>query len=163
MSDTPWDEDHDEIDGIEDDSGIGAFDAFIVAEEADISTDPWPAMRATDDDSGTTTVTFTASNPTETVVVTALLDGKILRVELAPEVVAMTEEELSREIVVIANLARLQAQAALHTIVAAMMRRTGLDPAATRSFIEHDLHLPSPELVKRHRAEIFAARLRDGE
>lgn len=157
MRDTPWDsEDYELAAG---DSGIDAFDAFMVGEEADPDVGLHASFAPTKDgDDCLTTVTFTAGNPANTVIVTALMDGKILKIELAPQVTAMTEAELGREIAFIAKLARMQAHAAQHCVIAAMLNRMGHDPAATRSFIERDLQLPSPEWVKHYRAQVLAAR-----
>ncbi|MHA3018750.1 hypothetical protein ACXPWS_00590 [Mycobacterium sp. BMJ-28] len=157
MPDTDWDDD-DEIYSPGENSGISAFDMFIPDEHSYGDMESWPLPESSGEDNDVLTVTFSASNPTETVVVTALMDGKILKVDLAPQVVVMTETELSQEIVLLANLARMQAQAAQHALIAAMMHRAGLDPAATRSFIERDLHLPSPATARKRRAEILADR-----
>lgn len=108
------------------------------------------------------TVLFTATNPEGTVSVTALMNGQILRVSLSSAVVTMTESALTHEILVVASMARLQALAGQHAIIAALMRRLGRDPAATRSFLERNLGLPAPGSVNEARAKVYAGRY-DGE
>jgi hypothetical protein len=104
------------------------------------------------------TLLFTATNPGGTVSVTALMGGQILRVSLCPSTTAMTEVLLAEEISLLASMARLQALAGQHAIIAALLGRLGRDPAAIRSFLERDLGLPSPEAMNETRADVFAAR-----
>jgi hypothetical protein len=101
---------------------------------------------------------FTVSNPPGTVSVTALIDGRVARIELEPQVVRMTERELGEEILLIAQLAIQNARAGQHVIAAGLMRRLGLDPVTARSFLEHELRLPCAETVLAEKAEIFATR-----
>lgn len=161
----PWDED--DADGNDEScfsgeySALEAFEAFLPPSEGDDTS--WPMAAIGDGDNCIPTITFTATNPLQTVIVTALMDGRILHIDLAPQVTAMSETELAKEIMLVAEMARMQAQAAQHAVIAAMMNRTGLDPAATRNFIERDLHLPSPEAVKAHRTQFFAERHIAGE
>jgi hypothetical protein len=70
----------------------------------------------------------------------------------------MTEAELAEEIRAIATLARQQAQAGQHALIARLMQELGRDPASTRSFLERELGLPSPDTVRAERANVFAAR-----
>ena len=104
------------------------------------------------------TLVVTAANPSVSVLVTALIDGRPLSVELAPSVATMTEAELADEIMVMATTARMQALAAQHGIIAQYMTYLGSDPVGTRSFLEHDLGLPSPQSALRDKAELFASR-----
>ena len=89
---------------------------------------------------------------------TALLDGRILRVDLDPHVETLTESQLAEEISIIANLARQQARAAQHAVVLEFMHKLGHDGVATSGFLEHELDLPSPQTVHRKRQEVFASR-----
>jgi hypothetical protein len=158
--DSPWD-DEEPIE-VGDDSVLDAFDEYIPAEEPDDAADPWDTPEPpTRDDDTVTTVLFTAANPDGTVSVTALMGGQILRVDLSPQVTRMTESELAEEVTVIAGLARRQAQAGQHVLIALIMRQQGHDPASTQSFLERDLGLPSPSTVNAQRASIFAARYAD--
>lgn len=113
------------------------------------------------DDDTVRTLLFTAVNPAGTVAVTTLLNGRVFNVELDPCIASMTEQELGEEISLIAAMARQQARAAQHALVARFMGDLGHDRVATRSFLEHDLGLPSPETVIEQRAALFASRYRD--
>ncbi|OKH67917.1 hypothetical protein EB72_02220 [Mycobacterium sp. SWH-M1] len=103
-----------------------------------------------------TTVLFTASNPENTVSAVALMSGLVVRVILSPDVVTMTERELSDEIRAVTTMARLQALAGQHVVIANLMQSLGQDGAATESFLHRELHLPAPELVEQRRAVMFA-------
>lgn len=115
-----------------------------------------PAVDDSADEIDFTTILFTARNPEETVSAVALMSGRIIRIELGPQVVAMSEAELCAEIAAVAELARLQALAAQHVIIAELMQRRGQDRAATRSFLYRELNLPTPEAVEDRRAALFA-------
>ncbi|QRZ06742.1 YbaB/EbfC family DNA-binding protein [Mycolicibacterium austroafricanum] len=104
------------------------------------------------------TLLFTATNPPGTVSATALIDGRILRVDLSPGVAAFTAQELSDEIALITSLARAQASAAQHVLITEFMARLGHDRVSTRGILEFEIGLPSPESVRKRRAESFAAR-----
>ncbi|MBJ7341429.1 MAG: hypothetical protein JHC64_27275 [Mycolicibacterium sp.] len=104
---------------------------------------------------------MTVSNPADTVSATALLNGRIMTVDLARAVTSWSEAHLAEEIVVIATLARKQALAAQHSFTAAFMQQLGHDPAATRGLLERELGLPSPSDVLAEKAHIFATRYQD--
>lgn len=99
-----------------------------------------------------------ASNTAATVTATALTGGQILRVELASQVVKMTEHELAEEILGVSAMVRQQGAAARHAIIAEVMRLLGHDPSATRSFLERNLGLPKPDTVLTTKAAEFAKR-----
>lgn len=148
---SPWDDDAaDDYEILEEQS---IFDAFPAWSASDYSEPPVPS----DMEDGVVTAVFTATNPAGTVSVTALMNGRVLRVDLEPAVSRMTEGELAREIALIARLATRQALAGQHLVIAALMRRLGQDPAETRSFLERQLSLPTPDTVMAERAELFAA------
>jgi hypothetical protein len=150
----PW-EDDDSDEG----SVLDAFDMYVHAEVADANDARGAREPSVDNaDDQILTLLFTATNPPETVSVAVLLDGRVLRVELAPQVTSMTESELADEISVIAGLARQQARAAQHALVVESMLTLGHDRVATRGFLEHELGLPSPDTVTSERAQLFAAR-----
>lgn len=94
-----------------------------------------------------------ASNTAATVTATALTGGQVLRVELAPQVVKMTEHELAEEILGVSAMARQQGAAARHAIIAEVMRLLGHDPAAMQSFLGRNLGLPTPDTVLTTKAE----------
>jgi hypothetical protein len=161
-SEDPW-EDDDEEANVADESVLDALGSYVPPGDAEDLDDRWdlPGPPGSHGDEEFLTVLFTATNPTETVSVTALMDGRVLNVELSPRVASMTESQLAEEILVIAGLARQQAQAGQHALIADLMGQLGQDPASTRSFLERDLRLPSPETVKSERSSIFAARYAD--
>lgn len=107
------------------------------------------------------TLLVTVSNPAATVSTTVLLNGRVVRVDLAQAVSGWSEAQLAEEIVLIATLARKQALAAQHSFTAAFMRQLGHDPAATRGLLERELGLPSPSDVLAEKARIFAMRYQD--
>jgi ESX secretion-associated protein EspD/H len=109
------------------------------------------------------TLLVTVSNPQATVSTTALLNGRVVAVELTHAVTGWSEDQLADEIVVLATLARKQALAAQHSFTAALMRQLGHDPAATRGLLERDLGLPSPNDVLAEKARIFATRYQDDD
>ena len=102
--------------------------------------------------------TFTVTNPPATVAVSTFMDGRVHRIDLAPQVITMTETHLAEEIVVIAELATRDARAAQYAHVLDSMRRQGHDDAVTRDFLTRDLDLPSPEDASAARAQVFAMR-----
>lgn len=107
------------------------------------------------------TLLVTVTNPAATVSTTVLLNGRVVKVDLAQAVTGWSEAHLAEEIMVIATLARKQALAAQHSFTAAFMRQLGHDPAATRGLLERDLGLPSPSDVLAEKARIFATRYQD--
>lgn len=109
------------------------------------------------------TLLVTVSNPAASVSTTAMLNGRIVKVELAQAVTGWSETQLADEIVLLATLARNQALAAQHSFAAAFMRQLGHDPAATRGLLERDLGLPSPSDVLAEKARIFATRYQDDD
>jgi hypothetical protein len=114
-----------------------------------------------DDDDEITTLLFTAINPPGTVSVSAMMDGRVVRVDLSPEVVRLTESHLAEEITVIATMARRQALAAQHALAARVMGDLGHDDFSTRSYLERELNLPSPQTVRAERSSVFATRYAD--
>jgi len=154
--DPPWEDD----DAYQpDDPAFDAFDAYLPATAThDNGSDPDPL--APDDENagndGEPTLLFTASNPGETVSATAAIGGQIIKIDLAPRSTEWTEAELATEIMVIARLARRQAQAAQYAIISAYLRQLGQDEAATRGLLQRNLGLPSPDSVRAERAELLS-------
>lgn len=111
---------------------------------------------------------FTVTNPLDTVSVSALMDGRTQRVDLSAKATSMTESELADEILVLADLARQQGLAGQHKFVlesasqvegVAELSESGLDAGDfLRNFMEHDMHMPTPEQADAAQAEVFAAR-----
>nr|ACE06967.1 hypothetical protein MSMEG5168c [Mycolicibacterium smegmatis MKD8] len=88
---------------------------------------------------------------------TALIGGRITKIELAPQVTKMGEADLAREIVSVCRLTSRQAEAAHHHLIASLMCGLGHDPVSTRAFLEHTVGLPSPQTVRDEKARVLAA------
>lgn len=131
------------------DRSIGALDVYR-PERAEPNT--------TSEEDSVQTVVFTAHNPEWTVTATALMNGQILRIELASDVIHLTEQELGEEIGLVCEVARMQARAAQHAILASLLRKLGRDPAETESFLWRQLGLPTPQMLSTRRTEVFAGR-----
>jgi len=108
---------------------------------------------------------FTVTNPPETVTVTALMDGRTQRVQLAPTATSLSEFELAEEILVLADLARQKGLAGQHTFlleseaVSESMHQIGVeDNEILRGLIDNVMHLPTPEQADAAQAEVFATR-----
>jgi hypothetical protein len=135
----PWDDDH------------GHWDSPLAEPHTDVGPDG----------AEPNTMFFSVTNPPGTVSVTALADGRPVHVELGPEVANMTESQLGEEISVIARLASQNARAAQHLLASTMLQRLGHDRVSTRSYVEHELGLPSPETALADKAYVFATRYAD--
>jgi hypothetical protein len=105
---------------------------------------------------------FAVANPPGTVTVTALLDGRVKKVELSSKVTDMTETDLADEVVVIAHLATQEARSAQYADMLEGMRQQGHDDPATRDFLARDLDLPTPDEAKAARAQLFSTRYAGG-
>ena len=152
-----------EDDGAETDLGLILGDYPDATAEADITTDdPLAAFTSPGDQAeeaeGAAAPMFTVANPPGTVTVTTFLDGRVHRVDLAPETTTMAESALADEIVVIAALATQDARSAQYTVMLDGMREHGHDNAATRDFLNRDLDLPTPEQAAAARLELFTNR-----
>ncbi|OMC32967.1 hypothetical protein A5740_12485 [Mycobacterium sp. GA-1841] len=99
---------------------------------------------------------MTAEHPSGSIAATSLIDGRVFLVKLSSQVTRMTESELAEEIVKVCTRATRQAEAAHHHIIASIMGELGQDPAATRSFLERTIGLPSPQTVLDEKARVFA-------
>lgn len=136
-----------------DDSSMDALDVYRPAQRG---------HETAGDEESVETVLFTAHNPERTVTAVALMSGRILRVELSHKVVHMTESELSVEISLVCEIARMQALAAQHAILARLLRVLGRDPAETASVLWRQLGLPAPEMLSVRRTEVFTGRSTTG-
>lgn len=103
------------------------------------------------------TLLVTASNPSDSVSATALMGGRILKIDLAPQVTKMAEADLANEIFTVCRLTSRQAEAAQHHLIASLMCSLGHDPASIRAFLEHTAGLPSPQTVRDEKARVLAA------
>ena len=116
---------------------------------------------SSDESEEVTTLLFTAANPSGSVSVSTMISGLVVHVDLSPEVVRMTESQLSEEITVISKMARRQAQAAQHVLAADVMHKLGHDGASTRSYLERELGLPAPETVLGEKLNVLNSRYAD--
>lgn len=144
-------------DGSDDDLGGGLeflySDDEVVISDAVVTEHDQPAL-----DDEPIPFGYTVTNPPQTVTVTALMDGRIHRVRLAPGVTNMTEVELADEILVIAGLARQDGRSAQYDVMYSGLRELGHDRAEAKDFLSRSLDLPSPEDAAATRAHIFATR-----
>lgn len=160
--------DDDGDDGFEGSAGAGFLDPqadlgdhlapdFSVGapfETVDPAVDPQPHVDTGEPDG----VLYTVTNPPGTVAVSTLGDGRVQRIDLAPNVASSTEAQLADEIVVIAGLATQRARAAQFSYMLEGMQNHGHDTVATRDFLNRDVGLPSPEDADATEARIFATR-----
>jgi hypothetical protein len=82
----------------------------------------------------------------------------VQRVDLAPNVTGMTERQLSEEIRVIADLARLKARSVMHAFLVEGMRRKGYDTAGLSAGLTRDMDMPTPEQAAEATAQVSATR-----
>ncbi|MBV8786726.1 MAG: DUF2694 domain-containing protein [Mycobacterium sp.] len=154
----------------DEESGVDALYEYGAAEPEDAETELEAIHLATEavqeeaeDEDGLQF--FTVTNPPETVSVTALMDGRTQRVELAPTATSLSEVELAEEILVLADLARQKGLAGQHTFlleseaVSESMHQIGVeDNEILRGLIDNVMHLPTPEQADAAQAEVFATR-----
>jgi hypothetical protein len=155
-SDDAWDDDEDDDGSAESMLDALDFSSPAVTDYVDVGLDA--VLPDDDEESEPQAIFFTVTNPPGTVSATALLGGRPIEVTLAPEVCSMTESQLAEEISLIARLASQNARAGQHLVVSGMMQQMGEDPLTARSFVEHELGLPSAESVLADKAQIFATR-----
>ena len=155
-SDDSWDDDEDDHGSAESMLDALDFSSPAVADYVDVGLD---AVLPDDDEKPEPqAIFFTVTNPPGTVSATALLGGRPIQVTLEPQVCNMTESQLAEEISLIVRLASQNARAGQHLLVSGMMQQMGEDPLTARSFVEHELGLPSAEMVLADKAQIFATR-----
>jgi hypothetical protein len=154
-SDDSWGDDEDDHGPAESILDALDFSPPVAADYVDVGLG---ATTPDDQDRGPQTMFFTVTNPPGTVSATALMDGRPIQVTLAPQVRNMTESELAEEISLIARLASQNARAGQHLLVSGMLQQMGEDPLTARSYVEHELGLPSAETVLADKAQIFATR-----
>ncbi|MHA7652236.1 hypothetical protein ACX9NE_14130 [Mycobacterium sp. ML4] len=116
---------------------------------------------------------FSVVNPSNSVMVSALMDGRTERVKLSPKAIRQTEAELVQEIIVLAELARLKGLAGQHTYLLENASQSeglqelgalGLDgKEVLRTFMETGMQLPTPEQASEAQAEVFATRYRQDD
>jgi hypothetical protein len=159
--------------GADDQSGAesaeDALDVYAPAESDDTATElaALDQTEATDEEENEEDHVglFTVTNPSDTVSVSALMDGRTYRVELSAKVTNMGESELADEILVLAGLARQKGLAGQHTfllesdLLSEGMRDLGLGGnEVVRDFMENGIGLPTPAQAEAAQAEVFATR-----
>jgi len=154
-SDDSWDDEEEHGAG---ESVLDALDFSASGGEPEYVGEGPNSVVLDDDDDAPQMLFFTVTNPPGTVSVTASIDGRPIQVDLAPQVAQMTESELAEEISLIARLASQNARAGQHVLVSGLMQQMGDDPMSARSYVEHELGLPSAETVLAEKAQIFATR-----
>jgi hypothetical protein len=147
-------ESHDDVD---------AFD--FSAPEADPVADPFDEEEGDAEPDPLDAYTHTVSNPSESVSVSALVDGSIRQVELSSKATEMSEEQLVDEILVLAHLARQSGLAGQRSYLEdSEVLRDGLDTIGldskevVRDFVEGGMGLPTAQEVAAEQAEVFATR-----
>jgi hypothetical protein len=145
-------------------SGLADLDEYAPAEIADAATVEDIIDSQTGDtdeqaDDDAPGPMFTVTNPPGTVSVSALMDGRVQHIDLAPTVTTMTESQLTEEIRVLAELARLKGLAGQYAFMTTMLySEAHHNGAEVREVLEQGLELPSPQQADRAQAEVFASR-----
>lgn len=138
------------------------FDALPPYEDfvAEESADDLDAISPPDesDDDVPMIPTYTVTNPPGTVSVTALMDGSIHRIVLSPNLVDISEAELEDEIMVLANLARMQGRAAQRSFILDNMKEADRGNEIVLEMLGEHLKLPTAEEAIAAEAELFARR-----
>ncbi|KZS60552.1 hypothetical protein [Mycobacterium pseudokansasii] len=114
--------------------------------------------RTEHDDEEPAVSTFTVTNPSGTVSVSALIDGAAHEVELSAALTHLTESELADEILVIAGLARQKALSAQRTFIFESIGQLEGETEKFRDLMEQFLDLPTPEQAAAEEAAVFARR-----
>lgn len=122
----------------------------------DDSSASWTHDEPLVDDGMVDTLIVTATNPAGTVSARALLDGRVLDIELSPLVAHSSEAALASEITTVARLANRKGRAAQHAFTALLMQQLGHDAVMTRTYLEHELGLPSPDTVLQEQTAAFS-------
>jgi hypothetical protein len=113
-----------------------------------------------DDITAPIVLAVSVTNAAGTVTATATISGWLQRIELEPQVTAMDEAQLAREIVATAELARLKGQAGQRTLVQDMLTNQGADQHTARDYVDQYMNLPTPEQAADAEAEANARYLR---
>ena len=131
-----------------DDDDLSALDFFVPTDEAASDLDALVGSVLPHDDAtgnGLPDLVFSVSNLDHSVTVTAYLNGEIQRVDLTPHVVSMTETELAKEIVAVADVACDKARAAQYELVSTLLLAQGQDSSSIHELLEHRMRLPTPD------------------
>ncbi|KIU15737.1 hypothetical protein TL10_17345 [Mycolicibacterium llatzerense] len=115
-----------------------------------------------DVDDDTVTPVTAASNPANTITVTAYLTGVIARVDLDSRVTTLTESQLAQQIQAVAEVAVKRASAVVHIAMVKVLMDTGMDFLQARDFAENMLPFTTPAQADAAAAEL-ATRFADSD
>ncbi len=115
-----------------------------------------------DDEDDTVTPVTAASNPANTITVTAYLTGVIARVDLDSRVTTLTESQLAQQIQAVAEVAVKRASAVVHIAMVKVLMDTGMDFLQARDFAENMLPFTTPAQADAAAAEL-ATRFADSD
>lgn len=148
-----WDDDHSDLDAL----------GYAPDPEPDDSGTDLDAVAAPPpDDDDTVIPVAAASNPADTITVTAYLTGVIARVDLDSSVTALTESQLSQQIQAVAEVAVKRASAVMHIAMVKVLMDDGMDFPQARDFAENMLPFTTPAQADAAAAELVA-RFADGD
>ncbi|MGX9675291.1 hypothetical protein [Mycobacterium sp. HM-7] len=164
----------DDFDDWADESDVDSYDYvappsyFDVVEDAtdrqppasDSVSDSAGVLTRDDDITAPIVLAVSVTNAAGTVTATATVSGWLQRIELEPQVTAMDEAQLAREIVATAELASLKGQASQRTLVEDMLTYHGADEHTARDYVDQYMNLPTPEHAADAEAEANARYLR---
>ncbi|MGW0161485.1 DUF2694 family protein [Mycobacterium sp. NPDC003323] len=139
------------------DSGLSAFDIYTDMLHSEEATG-LSAFDHADSDSGAeeSEVVFFATNASGTVTVSAKIDGCVHSVSLSAQSMTMTEAELAREILAVADVAAAKGRAGQYELISGMLRVQGQDEPSARELLVHGLGLPTPEEAIAAEAELVS-------
>lgn len=144
-----------------DHDSLAALDHYQPA-EADGADGEWaaadPLLVDDEDDEDDASPTFLVTNPPGTVSVAAYLDGRVQRIELAPEVSNLSESQLAAEIVLIARLASEKARSAQRVLLEGVLEAIGAEQSEQADMIRSASGLPTVAEAEAERTEIFSTR-----
>lgn len=104
---------------------------------------------------------FSVTNPPGTLTVTAYISGTVQRVDLAPSVTGMTEAELARELLAIAQVAATKAKAGQYEYLLETTPENVGEREFIGDFLQQAVGLPTPEQAAQVEADFVQRYLRD--
>ncbi len=128
------------------------------AEETGETLDALQSLTEADEEDYGDLALYTVTNPTKSVAVTALMDGRIQFVKLTDKVERMTESDLADEIFVLADLARQKARAGQYSFLLDSLGDDAEGTKTLRELVDLTLNLPTPEEAAAKEEEVFAKR-----
>jgi hypothetical protein len=167
-----WGDDHSDLDALGYTAEDEPDDPDTDLDTLDYGPGPQPESEDTDldalaaappdvDDDAVTPVA-SASNPANTITVTAYLTGVIARVDLDNRVTALPESQLAQQIQAVAEVAVKRASAVVHIAMVKVLMDTGMDFLQARDFAENMLPFTTPAQADAAAAEL-ATRFADSD